>query len=132
MIITSAAERKKIPASQQVNVVGRKLYQWLDGAFKFKVSPNMFDVYVTLLYREPYVKNVSDPEIYEMTLDLNITTYQNKIRVNVIELSPEERTLGFDVYEPESLYNLENGVSLIYRKVCKRISRAYRDYEFLF
>ena len=123
---------KKIPASQQVNIIGHYMYNWLDGAFKFKTSPNTFDVYITLLYREPYIKDVSDPEIHEMVLDLNITTYLNKIRVNVIELSPEERTLGFDLYEPESLYNIEDGVTLIFKKVCKRIARAYRDYEFLF
>ena len=123
---------KKIPASQQVNMIGRYMYNWLDGAFKFKTTPNTFDVYITLLYREPYVENVSDPEVHEMVLDLNITTYLNKIRVNVIELSPEERTLGFDIYEPESLYNIEEGAALIFKKICKRISKAYKEYEFLF
>lgn len=122
----------KIPASQQVNQIGKFLYSNLDGAFKFKTTPNTFDVYVMLLYREPYIKNVSDPEVHEMVLNLSITTYLNKIRVNVIEVSPEERTIGFDVYEPESLYNLREGAVMIYNKVCKRIARAYKEYEFLF
>lgn len=121
-----------IPASQQVNRIGKYLYRGLSGAFKFKISPNMYDVYITLLYREPYVRGISDTTIHEMVIDINITTYMNRIRVNVIELSPQEKTLGFDVYEPESLYNLEEGVAMIYNNVCKRISKAYKEYEFLF
>lgn len=123
---------KIIPASQQVNRVGKFMYNSLDGAFKFKTSPNTFDVYITILYREPYVEGVSDPEIHEMVVDLNITTYQNKLRVNLIEISPEERTIGFDVYDPGLLVNLEYASSLIFKTVCKRIARAYKDYEFLF
>lgn len=122
----------KQQASQQVNRVGKYLYKGLDGSFKFKISPNMYDIYITLLYREPYVRGISDTTIHEMVIDINITTYMNKVRVNVIELSPEEKTLGFDVYEPESLYNLEEGAARIYNNVCKRISKAYKEYEFLF
>ena len=122
----------KQQVSQQVNRIGKYLYKGLDGSFKFKISPNMYDVYITFLYREPYVRGISDTTIHEMVIDINITTYMNKVRVNVIELSPEEKTLGFDVYEPESLYNLEEGAAKIYNNVCKRISKAYKEYEFLF
>ena len=127
----------KIPASQQVNKIGSYLYRNLDGAFKFKKSSNMYDVYVTLLYQIPYWDRIPGKgkaynDVHEMTLNLNITTYQNKIRVNVIELTPEERTLGYDLYSPEIAQDLENAKTIIFNKVVKRISKAYEDYDILF
>lgn len=127
-----------IPATQLVNKVGKYLYKHLDGGFKYKTSSNMCDVYVTLLYAIPpklmkvYNLDSKYGDVHEMTLDLNITTYQNKIRVNVIEVTPEERTLGFDVFPPEKLQDLQSAKEMIFEKVCKRVSKAYEDWDFLF
>lgn len=127
-IITSANKAKVIPASQQVNRIGKYLYKGLDGAFKMKTSSNTCDVYVTMLYQLP--NNVGD--VHEMTLDLNITTYQNKIRVNILEMTPDERTIGFDCYPPEDMMDLHFGKELIMERVKYRIMKAYRDYIFVF
>lgn len=126
-LIIFSSTQQKLSANQQVNRVGKYVYKNLDGAFKFKTSSNMCDVYITLLYEVPGSNDVN-----EMTLDLNITTYQNKLRVNIIELTPNERTLGYDLYRPEKLEDLEEAKKMILQKVIKRISKAYQDYNFLF
>lgn len=126
-LIIFSSTQQKLSANQQVNRVGKYIYKNLDGAFKFKTSSNMCDVYITLLYEVP-----GSNDVQEMTLDLNITTYQNKLRVNIIELTPNERTLGYDLYLPEKLEDLEEAKKMILQKVIKRISKAYQDYNFLF
>ena len=137
MKIQKKSVTPKIPASTSVNRVGKYLYNHLDGAFKFQTSSNTFDVYTTILYQLPRYaqipgKGVEYNDVHEMVLNLSITTYMNKVRVNIIEMSPEERTIGFDVYAPEVLQDLEEAKRIIFQKVCKRISKAYEDYLFLF
>ena len=92
----------------------------------------MYDVYFTLLYqlKPEFGGKVND--VKEMTVNINITTYQNKIRVNVIEITPEERTIGYDLFTPDKLQNLEEAKDLIFNRVVKRISKAYENYIFLF
>ena len=121
-----------MPASKMVNKLGKYLYKHLDGAYQFKTSGNMYDVYFTLLYqlKPEFGGKVND--VKEMTVNINITTYQNKIRVNVIEITPEERTIGYDLFTPDKLQNLEEAKDLIFNRVVKRISKAYENYIFLF
>lgn len=127
----------KLSANQQVNRVGKYLYKNIDGAFKYKTSSNTCDVYFTLLYQLPLDMQEPDKgkeynDVHEITVDINITTYQNKVRVNVIEMTPMQRTLGYDLYEPYVLENLENAKKQIFNKIIKRVSKAYSDYDFLF
>lgn len=140
MIIQSAKQETKnkqpiIPAGQLVNKLGNYMYKHLDGAYKFNKFANMCDVYITVLFSIP--ANVAklyhlDAGVNEMTLDLNITTYQNKIRVNITELTPEECTIGFDVFPPEKLQNLNDALNLVYERVKKRITKRYEDWDFIF
>lgn len=123
--------------NQKVKQVGKYLYNHIDGAFKYKSSSNMYDVYLTLLYQIPYWDRIPGKgseynDVHEMTININLTTYQNKIRVDVIEMTPEQRTLGYDLFAPEKLKNLEEAMHFIYNKVKKRISKAYSEYDFLF
>lgn len=128
--------KSKVQPGQQVNKVGEYLYKNLDGAFKIQKSGNMCDVYFMILYEIPKLQrrfgHPEDREMHEMHINLNITTYQNKIRVNVIEVSPEERTLGCYVFSPEVMQDLENAKRLIYNKVTKRVAKVYEEYDFVF
>lgn len=124
------------PTSQQVNKIGKYLYKNLGGSRSIKFSPNMCDVYFIILYQLPYnkqfVRNTPEQnDVHEMLINANITTYQNKIRVNTIEVTSEEKTLGFDLFEPELAQNLPLAKSLIYDTIVKRVARAYKDYIFL-
>ena len=125
------------PPNQVVNMIGKYLFRHLIGAFKQVRTANSYDVYVTLLYQLPWSmrkpglgKEYND--VHEMTLDLSITTYQNKIRVNIIECDNNNRVLGYDVFPLELFNNLENAKSRIFNRVCERITNAYSEYDFLF
>lgn len=122
----SNSNTKKIPANLAVNKIGKYLYNHLDGAYRYKTSANNCDVYFILLYQD-------GDEVEEMHINLNITTYQNKIRVNVIEVTPEEKTLGYACYEPELIQiDLELAKQKIFNKVVKQVCRAYKDVDFVF
>lgn len=135
MIIT--ANQNNIEPGQQVNRLGKYLYKNLDGAYKIDRSGNTCDVYVTLLYQLP--KNQRIPgkgkeynDVHEMTLDINITTYSKGLRLYVIELTPEERTIGYMMYPYEKLKNLEFFTKTMYNDMKKQVSKKYIDYDFLF
>lgn len=119
------ASQQIIPASKQVNRVGKYLYRTFKG-LKYTTSSNMCDVYIMLLYAEP-----GSNDVQEMILDINITTYQNKIRINIIEVTPKERTIGFDLYTSEEMMNLQEASKKIYQKILKRVYKAYEDFDFL-
>lgn len=117
---------KQMNANQQVNRLGKYLYKYLDSAFKYTTSSNTCDVYFLLLYQIP-----GQLDVQEMNIDISITTYQNKIRVNVIEISPEERTIGYSCYDPEFVKNLKEASLKIYQDILKKVSKAYKDIDFL-
>lgn len=121
----------------QINKVGKYLYKNIDGAFKYSTSSNTCDVYFTLLYQIPYWQRIPGKgteynDVHEMTIDINLTTYQNKIRVNILEMTPDERTLGSFVLKPEQLYDLENTKQIIFDKVTGKVKVMYSEYDFLF
>lgn len=129
-----AANQQILPASKQVKRIGQYLYKHIDGAYDFKSSSNNYDVYFLLLYelkkelREPG----KDYPVQEMKININVTTYQNKVRINIIEITPKERTIGFDLYTPEKVQDLQRAYPVIMEKIYKRIYKAYGDYYFLY
>lgn len=131
-ILCAANKPTQIPASQQVNRVGKYLYKHLDGAYEYHKSGNMYDVYCTLLYELKEEFGGTKNDVKDMTININITTYQNKLRINTIEMTPQERTLGFDLMKPEELIDLQEAMNIIKKKVGNRIRRAYKNYIILF
>ena len=129
-----AANQQVLPASKQVKRIGQYLYKHIDGAYDFKSSSNNYDVYFLLLYE--LKKELREPgkeyPVQEMKININVTTYQNKVRINIIEITPKERTIGFDLYTPEKVQDLQKAYPVIMEKIYKRIYRAYEDYYFLY
>lgn len=122
-------------ASQKVNTIGRYLYKHIESAYDFKKSANMFDIYFTVYYQlseENRYEGITDDNFHEMNINMNITTYQNKIRINIIEISPKEITIGYDLYTPEKLENLPEAYNLIWNRFIKRMNKYYKDYDFIF
>lgn len=115
-----------IPASLQVNRIGKYLSKHLDGVYKTKKDRNTYDLYVHFIY-QPFPEYTETPPINELDIIISITTYQNKIRVNTIELTPDERTLGFDLIDPKLMDNLEEAKRYILNVVKKRVRKAYPD-----
>lgn len=134
MITKVYSAQNKLQAGQVINAIGRYLYRHIDTAYNIKKSPNMIDVYFEIAYQllPEYRKVKEDEEVHVMSININITTYQNKIRVNVIEVSPEERTLGFDVFKPEIFENMNEGMKIVLNKVRNRMKRSFKEYEFYF
>ena len=121
-----------MPLTLQVKKVGQYIQKQLDGAFKGLSSSDTYDIWVTLLYqlKEEFGGDPNDVE--EMTINISITTYANKLRVNTIEVSPEEKTLGCDIIKPSEYANLETLKKVILWKVGKRIRKEYADCNVLF
>lgn len=129
-----AANQQVLPASKQVKRIGQYLYKHIDGAYDFKSNSNNYDVYFLLLYelKKELRESGKDYPVQEMRININVTTYQNKVRINIIELTPKERTIGFDVYTPEKVQDLQKAYPVIMEKIYKRIYRTYKDYYFLY
>lgn len=127
----------KIPVNQQVNRLGRWLNQNLDGVYKFKIGVNTCDIYLVVYYQyEMMGERPGDPkrmsDLYEMKLNINITTYSNKIRVNLIELSPEERTLGHFVINDDLAQDIAVCRKYVLEKVQSILHKVFEGYEFIF
>ena len=129
---------KSIPTNQLVNKVGQYLYKNIDSAFQTLRSSNTYDVYLKVYYQLDRLNQVPGRQqegyndMHEMVINISLTTYSNKIRVNIHEVNPENWTFGYFVVEPEKLQDVSNAKKLIYEKVCKKIAKHYEDYNFLF
>lgn len=129
---------KPVDVTQLVNQVGRYLYKHIDGAYKSVKSSNTYDVYMTVYYQLPRDQQVPGREsegyndMHEMKINISLTTYQNKIRVNIHEITPEQWTFGYILIPPEKLQDVEQSMKLIYEKVVQQIQKHYKDYLFLF
>ena len=128
----------RISTNKLVNIVGQYLYRHIDGAYKSVKSSNTYDVYMKVYYQLPRGQQVPGREsegyndMHEMTINISLTTYQNKIRVNIHEVTPEEWTFGYILVTPEKLQDVQNSKKLIYDKVCSKIAKHYDGYNFLF
>ena len=121
-----SAKQPEMPASQQVNRVGKYLANHLDGVYKVKKDRNTYDIYVHFIYQS-WPEYTETPPINELNIIISITTYQNKIRVNTIELTPEERTIGFDLFSPQYMKDLEAARQDILRVVKRNVQKYYPD-----
>lgn len=121
-----SAKQPEMPASQQVNRVGKYLANHLDGVYKVKKDRNTYDIYVHFIYQS-WPEYTETPPINELNIIISITTYQNKIRVNTIELTPMERTIGFDLFSPQVMQDLETARLDILRVVKRNVQKYYPD-----
>lgn len=114
------------PGSKLVNQIGKKLYRKYKGS-RYSQSGNMVDIDVYMVYAhpEPYA------EVEDIKLNINITTYSNKIRINVIELDPQERTICTLIYDIDTLKDIDLTIDKIYKSIYNKISKLYSEYDFI-
>lgn len=125
------------PIGKQVNRVGKYIYSKFDSKDSIKFEPNMCKVYFTIYYQLPKERQnpQADPEVndmHEMQMCINITTYSNKLRVEINEISPHECTISFAVYDENIVQNLELVRAKILNKLRKDICKRYMGYDFIF
>lgn len=129
---------KPVATNQLVNQVGQWLYKHIDSAYKAVRGSNTYDIYMTVYYQLPRLQQVPGREaegyndMHEMKINISLTTYQNKIRVNIHEVTPDQWTFGYILIPPDQLQTVENARELIYEKVIRKIEKHYKDYLFLF
>lgn len=132
---------QELQAGQKVNKIGKYIKKHIDGAYKIAFSPMTCDVYITIYYQIPgdvialvekYGQHLQDISMKSMDIDISITSYQNKIRINVIRMDDNEKTLGHFVMKPEETQNLDKVLKDIKDKVAHYIEKEYADYDFVF
>ena len=134
----------RLPLPSQVKRLGKYLKDNLTGVYKVQEPPNEYIIYTTILYQiDPEVRKMlkkypkefqgKEEDIYEMNIYLNITTYGQYIRVNVIQLDQYEQTLGYMRLEPKDLISLPYCKDKIVKYVKRVIEKKYKDdgYEVL-
>lgn len=133
------ASNKSLNLSKTVNSVGKFLYKKLDGSYSMKKRSNTCEVKSTVLYQIP--KEVSDKynlskeekdNVQVMDVLISVTTYSDKIRVEVVELSPEEKTIGFKTLGSKWFENMQDGLSEVWFFVTSSIEKEFEGYDVLF
>ena len=121
---------------QLVNNLGRYLYKHIDSAYKGVNSANTYDVYMIVYYQLPGEKQIPGKDdindVHEMIINLNLTTYQNKIRLNMNEVTEDEWTFGQMIISPEKLEDMDKVRKMILDRVHKRLEKQFSEYDFIF
>lgn len=125
--IMAAKDTGTLQAGQIINQVGKYLYNHIDSALRYKKSGNTFDVWFVV-----YHQKIGTPDLLEMGINLNLTTYANKIRMNITEVSPMEKTLGQRIYEVEAFNNVVLASKKLFKDTQVIIRKSFTDCEFLF
>lgn len=128
---------KNIPVSQLINRIGKYLKKTIGGAYSMKIGVNECTVNIVVYYQVPYLPDkpggeLTYSDLKEMSYSLNMTTYANKLRVNLIEISPEEQTLGHFVLPEDKIQDMLQARSLILGKVTSILNKTFQGYEFVF
>lgn len=136
---------KKLTPEQEVNTLGKWLYRNLDGAFKFKKSSSQYNIWFLVLYevpleiRERYDLDESYDDVNEMVINLSLVTYKNasnskksKIRVNLIEESPDELTVGSKIYNLDFFNDYYELRDNLVNYLIVRLNKHYEGYDFIY
>lgn len=111
-----------------VNKVGKYLNKNIDGAFKIEFKSNECEVTMRMYYQVP-----DDPDSFEeMHFIINITSYQNKLRINLTEDTPMEKTIGQVILKEEELSDLSLVKYKVMSALKKAIAKEYKEYDFIY
>lgn len=115
-------------AGQIVNRIGKYLKKNIDGAFKITFKPMSCEVVMRMYYQLE-----GDPETFnEMDFEINITSYQNKVRVNLTEITELEKTIGQIILKEDEVNDLNLAKKRILQTLKRAIAKEYQDYIFIF
>lgn len=103
--------------SSTVKTVGKYLYQHLDGTTDIDISKGI----EAQVWFE-YITN--NGVIYDFRTD--ITTYSNKLRVNLFETSTNPvKPISHKVYDEKTFVNINNGMYKVLSDIEKIIAKKY-------
>jgi len=115
-----------------INRLGKYLNKHIDGAYDYYTESNTSIVKFLVYYQ---IKQIPDQpggeydysDLKEIDFEINITTYQDFIRINILEISPNETTIGYLKYDSGNIVFGD-----ILSDIQKKIRRRFEGYEFLF
>lgn len=131
-ILCRRSNGKPSEGGQYVNTISNYLYRHIDTSYNQQNSANMSDVYFQVYYQMINDDGTLDENLQQMNINLNITTYQDKIRINVLELTPDEFTLGMKIFTYKKDMNLDKLLVDTLAYVDKRLNKCYSDREFVY
>lgn len=115
--------------NQYINKLGKYLNKEIDGAYKMKFGPTYSEVYVMVYFQE-----WGQPQTFdEVSVKINITSYQDKLRVNFIRDDEKEKTLGQVILKAS---DITTGMPYIKEKVdtalVKAMEKEFGEYQFIY
>lgn len=111
-----------------VNKIGKYLNQNIDGAFKITFKPMTCEILMKMYYQLE-----GEPESFsEMVFEISITSYQNKIRVNLTEMTDSEKTIGQVILTDDEVKDLNLAKKRVLSTLKRAISKEYKDYIFIY
>lgn len=107
--------------------LAKYLYTNIGSATSWTSQSNVVTVQFTVYIVHPI--DVEGQTIDHVDLEVNITTYSNKIRIELFEKTPLERTLAFYVYTPENVQDFKYMKTDILKKIKKAVTKYYEGIE---
>ena len=126
--IYSANQSDKFNAGVWINKVGKYLKKNIDGAYKVQFNPMDCEVWMRMYYQTPGQVDTFS----EIKFSIDITSYANKLRINITEQTQMEKTIGQIILQPEQLNDLNIVRAMILEKIQKFIAKEYADYDFVY
>ena len=126
-----------LSTQQKINKIGKYIYKRIDGAYKIQFSSNQCDVWFNVYYQRKYYDRIPGKgeaynDVKTMPININLTTYQDKIRVNIIDGSGYGKTLGHFILKDADTTSLQTAKDVIYDTAIQIIVNNYKDTEFVF
>ena len=128
-----------MPLNKIVNSIGKYLYKNLEGSYSLKKHSNSCEVKFTVLYQIP--KNVSDKyslakaerdKVNVMDVCADVATYGNVLRVEILQITPESKTVAFKSFKAPAPLNVQKFLKRVLQFVTSSIEKEYEGYEVLF
>lgn len=128
---------KSMPTSLKAKRISKYIYNHIDGAYRYVTHSDSFDIYTTVYYQIPYWDRIPGKgseynDIHEMNIDINVTTYRDKIRVNLISTNSGEETVGYFTLSLREEMSMDDIYNKIYTNVCNKLRKYFDGYDFLF
>ncbi len=117
----------KLQPSQYMIQLGKYIYNNVEYCYQYKSSVNTFDCYLRVHYTidEDLIEEGESSEGY-IDLNLNLVTYQNKIRINLYELDNSyQKVIGTKILEVKDNFNVKSECDKLLKFVFKKIGKEY-------
>ncbi len=112
---------------QLIKQFAKYLYKNIPGAYKINFGSMTSDVFTVVYYQVP-----GDAHSFkEMNIDISITGYANKIRINITQMDHLEKTIGQIIFNEDDLLDKERCKYRIIEKMRTALVKEYSEYDFV-